>query len=351
MKYLCVLGLASLGLASAIQPVNETQGLEKRGVYAGRPASDFKVALSSLADANLFSCPSADQRVRQSQILLRARRGRVLQLWQRAEAAHPMQRLLDSGDWSGIGGYVAVDTYRREIVVSFRGTNNFRNWITDVSFSLEACSFTDGCMVHSGFSDAWGEVSDAVVKAVWAARRSYPRFRVVTTGHSLGAAVATIATAHLRRSGYVVDCFTYGSPRVGNEQFVNYLSRGRGRHWRVTHLDDPVPRLPPLVLEYRHVSPEYWLSNGAETQDSYGIRDLLVCEGTYNTNCNGQTEGFALDAHRHYFRDITACAPSATAWKRSVEEVSKEDLEARLTAWSRMDREYADNMKYYYKVE
>ncbi|KAM4066472.1 lipase (class 3) domain-containing protein [Hirsutella rhossiliensis] len=255
-----------------------------------------------------------------------------------------------TGTLTGVAGYVAVDRYRREIVLSIRGTHSIRNFITDLVFTWEDCVYSSGCKVHSGFANAWSDISNAAGNAVAAASRSNPGFRIIATGHSLGGAVATIATAHLERRGFVVDCYTYGSPRVGNEQFVGFMGRQRGRHWRVTHLDDPVPRLPPMSMGYRHVSPEYWLANGGAEQDSYGLEDVLMCYGSVNANCNGNTLGFNLGSHLHYFRQIAACAPASFQWRRSNDQVSAEELEQRLTAWSQMDIEYAKNMMYYYEV-
>ncbi|PHH85344.1 hypothetical protein CDD83_574 [Cordyceps sp. RAO-2017] len=142
----------------------------------------------------------------------------------------------------------------------------------------------------------------------------------------------------MRRRGLVVDCYTYGSPRVGNEAFVGLLARGRGRCWRVTHLDDPVPRLPPMSVGYRHVSPEYWLARGAPAQDAYGPRDVRVCYGSANAQCNANIDTFSFDSHLHYFRTIAACAQSAFRWRRDAGP-SAEELGQRLVEWNRMDRE------------
>ena len=42
--------------------------------------------------------------------------------------------------------------------------------------------------------------------------------KVYTTGHSLGAAAATVAASRL--GTFARGCFTYGSPRVGNRKFI-----------------------------------------------------------------------------------------------------------------------------------
>merc|ERR1719498_983694 len=58
---------------------------------------------------------------------------------------------------------------------------------------------------------------------------------------------------------------TFGQPRVGNKEFVQYyesmLSLYNVKHYRLTHHRDPIPHLPPrnsLIqrLSYRHNSQE-----------------------------------------------------------------------------------------------
>lgn len=98
-------------------------------------------------------------------------------------------------------GYVAVDTVREEIVVAFRGTSGLRNWIADFDFILVSYSGCSDCYVHDGFYESWKEVQDYVLEYVEEAYTSYPDYTLVVTGHSLGAAVGTLAAAQLRADG------------------------------------------------------------------------------------------------------------------------------------------------------
>jgi hypothetical protein len=131
------------------------------------------------------------------------------------------------------------------------------------------------------------------------------------TGHSLGAAVATIAGAYLRKNGFPCAIYTYGSPRVGNAAFANYVTAQSGGTYRITHLDDPVPVLPSLDLGYHHTSPEYWLSDGTSTTVNYAVSDIKICTGISSTSCNAGQSGVSSDftAHDYYFEYITVCAP------------------------------------------
>ncbi|RFU77168.1 lipase [Trichoderma arundinaceum] len=245
-----------------------------------------------------------------------------------------------TGSVTGIGGFVAVDSAHQKIVLSFRGSNNLRNFITDVVFAFSDSSLTDGAEVHDGFSDAWDEVASAATAALTQAHAANPSFEIVATGHSLGGAVATLAAATLRTQGFPVDLYTYGSPRVGNDVFANFVTSQPGGEFRVTHVDDPVPRLPPIIFEYRHVSPEYWLSTGSDTTIDYSVGDIEVCTGIANVDCNAGTSGLDITAHSNYLEVIGGCAPSVFQFKRDDSSGFNQTTIDRINQWSQDDQNY-----------
>ncbi|KAL7937270.1 alpha/beta-hydrolase [Trichoderma chlorosporum] len=244
------------------------------------------------------------------------------------------------GAVTGIGGFVAVDSDHQQIILSFRGSNNLRNFITDVTFAFTDCPFTADCEVHDGFNDAWQEVAPAATDALNQAVAANPTFEIVSTGHSLGAAVATLAAAFLRTQGFAIDLVTFGSPRVGNDDFANFVTSQPGAELRVTHFDDPVPRLPPIIFEYRHVSPEYWLSTGNGSTVDYTVPDIEVCTGIANTDCNAGTDGLDLTAHANYLRHISGCAPSPLQFKRDDSSGFNQTTIDRINQWSQQDQAY-----------
>ncbi|MBI3272489.1 MAG: lipase family protein [Planctomycetes bacterium] len=124
-------------------------------------------------------------------------------------------------------------------------------------FPLAAVSTTpatDG-RVHQGFQEAldpvWSQVNTLLVSF---AARGLP---VWYTGHSLGAALSTLAASRRPPAGLV----TFGSPRVGNEAFVRDLDAGRIE--RFVHCCDVIPTLPPELLGYRHAGTLRFLTSGA----------------------------------------------------------------------------------------
>ncbi|KAI6371238.1 hypothetical protein MCOR25_004010 [Pyricularia grisea] len=256
-------------------------------------------------------------------------------------------RSLNQDTSTNIAGYLALDSKRKNIVLALRGSTSVRNWITNLTFIWSSCSFVTDCKLHTGFAKAWSQIQTDVLATIASAKAQNPDYTVVVTGHSLGGAVATIAGVYLRQAGYPVEVYTYGSPRVGNQEFVQWEATQTGNvEYRVTHIDDPVPRLPPIFLGYRHVTPEYWLNGGSSSTINYTVADIKVCEGFANINCNGGSLGLDTDAHLYYLTNMLACGSDKLVFRRDdANSISDAELEQRLNLYAQMDREFVNALE------
>lgn len=100
--------------------------------------------------------------------------------------------------------------------------------------------------------------------------------------------------------------YTYGAPKVGLTGLAQYLTNTNlGATYRVTHKDDPVPRLPPALLGYRHPSPEYYITSGNDAPPT--TADINRLTGLLNLFGNEGNLGFSVDSHVYYFGPISAC--------------------------------------------
>ena len=75
----------------------------------------------------------------------------------------------------------------------------------------------------------------------------------------MGAALATLLTYELNKD-YNISLVTFGSPRVGNKEFVKDMLKHSFLSNRVTHYFDIVPHLPQEILNYKHLPGEIWFN-------------------------------------------------------------------------------------------
>lgn len=186
-------------------------------------------------------------------------------------------------------GYIAVDHTRSLTVLAFRGSKSIPNFIADADFPAVPTDICPDCTVDQGFYNSWLEARTGVLAVLKSTAAANPSYKVVVVGHSLGGAIAAIAAAELRNAGTSTDLYTYGQPRIGGPMVSNYITnQNQGGNFRVTHYDDPVPRLPPLVLGFVHISPEYYIKSGNGVAVTAGD----VTELTGSVNIMGNTGNF-----------------------------------------------------------
>jgi len=133
-----------------------------------------------------------------------------------------------------------------QAIVAFRGTqvDSFRDLVIDASFVLE--NWDRPGRVHSGFSASLS----ATLAPIESWLRDTNPSRLLLTGHSLGAALATLLAARLADGDRPIELVTFGSPRVGDEALAASLGSLTVR--RYVNCTDAVALLPPPLI-YSHV--------------------------------------------------------------------------------------------------
>ncbi|KXN74483.1 alpha/beta-hydrolase [Conidiobolus coronatus NRRL 28638] len=154
--------------------------------------------------------------------------------------------------------FFGVNHERKLIIVSYRGTSNFKNWLINLDFKLVGLrtNQTSAIKVHSGFNNAADALMPKIRSSLLMAKKQNPKYKIVFTGHSLGGAIATLAAAKLAEERAIewsdIQLITFGQPRVGNSRFADYLNSKPIESARVTTKGDIVAISPGRTLKYYH---------------------------------------------------------------------------------------------------
>jgi hypothetical protein len=184
--------------------------------------------------------------------------------------------------------FVLRNDENNTMIVSYWGTEplNILNWATD--FNVELVKFDRRAraagalqpLVSRGFYDntqaTAGEIASRIVdfiKGYKATKNRGPRPRIYITGHSLGAAMATLFGAALYTmedeaggflSTYMHGVYAFASPAVGDASFRTWAESSHHDDLPYSKLvtrfrfaRDPVPTIPAQSMLYVHIGQEF----------------------------------------------------------------------------------------------
>ena len=126
-------------------------------------------------------------------------------------------------------------------VICFRGTKEVRDWMTNLKTSPvpikdEETSAIIGNM-HEGFHEAYRSLHSEIANCL----KGYEHLPLYITGHSLGGALAVVATWY-QSSNRLGACYTFGAPRVCDQALMDKF---KTPIYRIVNGPDPVPFVPP----------------------------------------------------------------------------------------------------------
>lgn len=191
------------------------------------------------------------------------------------------------------------------VIVAFRGTqvDNFQGIVNDIftNSKFQLVDFEKGGSVHQGFKDGLNEIWSNLLNHLNELKTEKPERTFWFTGHSLGAALATLAAD---RYGSVQGLYTFGSPLVGDDAFTNQFSINTYRFvnnndfitsipYRISLPEIPLPEIPlpriplprislpeipfPNIFKrYQHVGQLKYINSDGHIIDNPNLLDQLL---------------------------------------------------------------------------
>lgn len=146
-------------------------------------------------------------------------------------------------------GVVATHVKSGHMWIAFRGTNQAQEWTEDFKFAqaqyqiyhgINQETFSERSTIncHTGFASVYELCNKKILECVEASNPT----TIIITGHSLGAAVATLLAIRLGRE-FTVHLYTFASPRV-----CDHIPNVMSSFWRIQNTSDPIPTLPLAVM-------------------------------------------------------------------------------------------------------
>ena len=239
------------------------------------------------------------------------------------------------------------------VILAFRGTKELRDFLTDALTVKRRLRDFDGSesddlgSVHCGFQRAlnalWSDQRSARRKAVRTIgppievflkelADKHPTSQLWLTGHSLGAALATVTAARIQLSngapfkGRIGALVTIGSPRVLDNKGADLLREALGsdKIFRIHRSIDPVPAVP--YSGFRHVSGrKAFVTNqgrlvmGARKSRRWAERSaafLLALEDSVGSALPGGHRGFGRFVSDHASEDYLIAVEKYAAENR-----------------------------------
>jgi len=191
-----------------------------------------------------------------------------------------------------------------QLVLAIRGTSNGIEWWDDATAILKTPFKVPGCgevgmgfariyntlevierpvgvaaatprslKAAGGFSRQVSELMRRRAAAGLRAGKSPAPVSIEVTGHSLGAALATLYTMENAKTDKAPNpaLCTFASPFVGDSTFAAVFDGLQLTSWRIVNVQDIVPMLPPEILGFTHVAKEQKFSSIGK------VRPSLAC--------------------------------------------------------------------------
>ncbi|XP_054783067.1 phospholipase A(1) DAD1, chloroplastic-like [Prosopis cineraria] len=166
-------------------------------------------------------------------------------------------------------GYVAVCDNkeeikrlgRRDVVIAYRGTTTCLEWLENLRAALTHLPRNSEAMVESGFLSLYTSSTPSCLSLQEMVHQEIRRIlqtygdeplSLTITGHSLGAALATLTAYDIQTSfdrPPMVTVISFGGPRVGNWSFREKLESQGTKILRIVNSDDVITKVPGFVFD------------------------------------------------------------------------------------------------------
>ena len=202
-------------------------------------------------------------------------------------------KLYDHIDDSDVGIQCHFIVKNEQLIVVFRGSNEFKDWFFNFIMTQTEYPKGSGIYIHSGFLTQILSIKSMFRRKLETHLSENQIEKIIFTGHSAG--VLSVLSAYICLDlieNYESEIVTFGAPKPGNDKFKEIMEK-KCKCTRIILDRDVVTRVP-LLPNYCHVGNPiqirendvleretscwehiHWLFLGIPKAD-FGIRDHLI---------------------------------------------------------------------------
>lgn len=176
-------------------------------------------------------------------------------------------------EYNGAQMYIKVDDTNQSIILSFRATVNLKNrFLNGETYQSTSTWLEQDCGIfssavncikfHFGFLKTFDSLASQYEPELTELLVGKETYKLICIGHSLGGAMASIATLRLHHQLEIdfsrIELYTYGQPRTGNTNFAKYINENIAIKVRYVNENDYVPKIVSDNAGYQHHQVELW---------------------------------------------------------------------------------------------
>ena len=157
---------------------------------------------------------------------------------------------------------MAYDASLKSHFISIRGSSDINNWISNIQTRIIYPYFDKNIGVHNGLYHEYLLYRKRLLTYI---QGLDVNVSLIITGHSSGGATASLLAYDLVSLSYTnIQLYTFGSPRIGNKEFVNSFMSFDIQSNRITYKKDIVPHLPEELFGFVHIPHELWFTSSSK---------------------------------------------------------------------------------------
>jgi hypothetical protein len=149
---------------------------------------------------------------------------------------------------------------KNQIDIFFKGTSNMKD--NYFNFDIYPKSYLSPFIkVHHGFLSKYLSLKEVLLRNINDIMNNGTIRKITCNGHSSGGAIASIAIIDIynelnimKINDIIIESITFGSPRVGNNEFVKIYNKCVNKSLRVVNWNDIIQYVPPPIpFLYKHI--------------------------------------------------------------------------------------------------